>query len=554
MTERRNLGKYEIIKELGRGGFGIVYEARDKVLDRHVALKALHGQLTVDPLFLKRFEQEAKLAAQLEHPNLVPVYDFGQDKGHNYIVIGLMKGGSLKDHIEKNGALESQQTKKVFEQVLEGVSYIHQNDVIHRDLKPSNILFDQHGVARISDLGFAKAMRSDVSSSMSTSGGMIGTAAYMAPEIWHGKKATEQADIYSLGCIAYEMLTGKMLFFGETPAETMTKHLIVGPQLDASLPDNWRKLIEKCLAKDLSERYQTAKAVLEDLNSGLFDASHEQVRAIDTVSVTDVISTERYQIAKEVLADLIFDLFNTPQERVQSIDTVPMTDMPLTERYQNTKEVLTDPKLDLIDMPQEREQSIDTAPVTDVPCVEYKALVELFESTNGAGWENNTNWLQTKAAGDWYGVEVSNGHVKSLSLSLNQLTGTIPASLGNLTYLTELWLDTNQLTGTIPASLGKLKYLMKLSLYTNQLTGIIPASLGNLKELTGLWLHDNQLTGNIPASLGNLKNLTGLWLHDNQLTGTIPTSLGNLSNLKILSIRNNHLTGKIPVILSNLLD
>jgi len=281
MIEQSKLGKYQIVRELGRGGFGIVYEAEDPDLERHVALKILHSQLVVDPLFLNRFKQEAKLSAQLEHPNLVPVYEFGQNKGYNYLAMGFMKGGSLKDHIEKNGVLDSQQAKKIFEQILEGVCYIHHNNVVHRDLKPSNILFDQHGIARISDLGFAKAVRSDVSSSMSTSGGMIGTAAYMAPEIWNGKKATEQSDIYSLGCIAYEMLTGKILFFGETPAEAMKKHLIDGPDIKVDLSDAWRNLIEKCLAKDISERYPTARALLEDLKFGLFDPLQESKDQID---------------------------------------------------------------------------------------------------------------------------------------------------------------------------------------------------------------------------------------------------------------------------------
>ncbi|HPL81767.1 MAG TPA: serine/threonine-protein kinase, partial [Anaerolineaceae bacterium] len=233
MTEEIKLGKYKIIKELGRGGFGIVYEAHDTILGRDVALKVLHSQHAVDRGFIERFGQEARMAAQLEHPHLVPVYDFNEINGRYIIVMGLMKGGSLKDQIKRYGAFDTFRAKKVLEQILEGIHFIHQNDVVHRDIKPSNILFDQHGTARISDLGFAKALRGSVDSSMSVSGGLVGTPAYMAPEVWHGKKATEQSDIYSLGCIIYEMLTGERLFYGETPAESMTKHLIVGPQMDA---------------------------------------------------------------------------------------------------------------------------------------------------------------------------------------------------------------------------------------------------------------------------------------------------------------------------------
>ncbi|MGI5986312.1 MAG: protein kinase domain-containing protein [Oscillospiraceae bacterium] len=276
MAETRKLGKYEIIRELGRGGFGVVYEAKDTILGRHVAIKILHGQLSVDPDFLERFEQEARLAAQLEHPNLVPVYDFGQLEGHNFISMGFMRGGSLKDRLIEHGPFDPYRAKKALEDVLEGLSIIHENKIVHRDLKPANILFDQYDVARLSDLGFAKALHSEQSRSFSASGGIVGTAAYMAPEVWRGAEASELSDIYSLGCIVYEMLTGIVLFDGNTAAESMTKHLIDGPVFTVDLPKPWQALIEKCIAKDPAGRYQSAKAVLEDLRFGLFDAPQER--------------------------------------------------------------------------------------------------------------------------------------------------------------------------------------------------------------------------------------------------------------------------------------
>ena len=274
MTDEIRLGKYQIIRELGRGGFGIVYEARDTVLKRQVALKVLHPALTVDPQFLKRFRQEAELAAQMDHPNIVPIYDFDQRDGRYLISMGLMGRGSLKEQLEKYGAMHPSQAKTILEQVASGLAYAHERNIIHRDLKTSNILIDDNGVARIADFGFAKAVSAD-SISMSVGGGMVGTPAYMAPELWHGKKATEQSDIYSLGCITYEMLTGKELFYGETPAEVMTKHLMAGPQMEMDLPKAWRELIEKCLAREPENRYATVKALLEDLKFGLFDAAKE---------------------------------------------------------------------------------------------------------------------------------------------------------------------------------------------------------------------------------------------------------------------------------------
>ena len=321
MEEEIKLGKYKIIKELGRGGFGIVYEAHDLILGRDVALKVLHSQHAVDRGFIERFGQEARMAAQLEHPHLVPVYDFNEINGRYIIVMGLMKGGSLKDQIKQYGAFDTFRAKKVLEQILEGIHYIHQNDVVHRDLKPSNILFDQHGTARISDLGFAKALRGSVDSSMSVSGGMVGTPAYMAPEVWHGKKATEQSDIYSLGCITYEMLTGEALFYGETPAESMTKHLIAGPQMDADLPKPWRELIEKCLAKEPEKRYSSAGAMLEDLKWGLFDAAEERQSEIVLSSQDDEPAEDAPEAVEEILSTSESGVSYSPARGAGSVES-----------------------------------------------------------------------------------------------------------------------------------------------------------------------------------------------------------------------------------------
>ena len=165
------LGKFEILEELGRGGFGIVYKAHDKALKRLVAIKVLHPNLVNDPTFVARFRQEAQIAAQLDHPNLVPVHDFGEIGGRYYIVMGYMPGGSLKELIKKEGPLSKERALEILRQIGSGLAYAHSTGVIHRDLKPGNILFDAKGQARVSDMGFAKLLRSDSSASMSASGG-----------------------------------------------------------------------------------------------------------------------------------------------------------------------------------------------------------------------------------------------------------------------------------------------------------------------------------------------------------------------------------------------
>jgi len=180
------------------------------------------------------------------------------------------------------------------------------------------------------------------------------------------------------------------------------------------------------------------------------------------------------------------------------------------------------------------------------------ALVDLYNSTNGNGWTIKTNWLSNQPVATWYGVLTNNNRVSSIDLNNNNLTGTIPATLGNLLYLLSLQLDVNQLSGSIPASLGNLVNLQYLSLILNQLTGPVPASLGNMTSLGWMRLADNQLSGSIPSSLGNLSNLQYFYLGDNRFTGTIPASLGNLTNLLFLQLYINQLTGPIPSSLGNL--
>jgi len=258
------LGKFEILEELGRGGFGIVYKARDMALDRLVALKILHPELLINHDFLRRFRQEARIAAQLDHPNLVPVYEFGESKGRYYIVMGYMAGGSLKELLKREGRLEPERAREVLGQISAGLTYAHRRGIIHRDLKPGNILFDGEGRARVSDMGFARLLGGESSLPMTGSGGIVGTPAYMAPEIWNGQPAVPATDVYSAACILVEMLTGKVLFEGDTTPMVMKKHF--DPlRLPDGLPREWIPAIEQALEKEPEER----TGAVEELVSGL---------------------------------------------------------------------------------------------------------------------------------------------------------------------------------------------------------------------------------------------------------------------------------------------
>lgn len=262
-------GKYQIIEELGKGGFGTVYRARETILDIERAIKVLHPNLLSDNSFLSRFKGEAQMSALLDHANIVPVYEFGQVDGRNYLAMKYMPGGSLKDLLTEQGPLSPKETLRYFEDICNGVSFAHSKGVIHRDLKPSNLLIDEFKKIRVSDFGFAKAIASSRSISMSSTGNLIGTPAYMAPEIWNGKPATAQSDIYSLGCILYEMLTGKILFEGVSPAEVITKHVVEGPKYSESLPLGIRSVLNKALQRDPDKRFSDAKELFEGVRSAL---------------------------------------------------------------------------------------------------------------------------------------------------------------------------------------------------------------------------------------------------------------------------------------------
>ena len=248
------LGKYEIIEELGKGGFGIVYKARDLSLGRTIALKVLHPQLAADVDFVERFRKEAINLAVLEHPNIVPIYDFGEVEGRYYIAMRYLSGGSLTVRIKQSAGIAYEETLQMLEQVGVGLSYAHSRGMIHRDIKPANILFDQNGVAVVTDFGLARVAQMTSSSSSSLGSGGVGTPYYRAPEIWRGEKATPAADQYSLACVLVEMLTGKVLFDGETTPSVMLKHF-EPVSLPDELNEGLKAVIMRELEKDPGKRY-----------------------------------------------------------------------------------------------------------------------------------------------------------------------------------------------------------------------------------------------------------------------------------------------------------
>ncbi len=273
MAIPEKIGRYEVKGELGRGGFATVYRAYDPRFEREVAIKFLPPELIhSDPQFRMRFEREAKIIAQLEHPAIVPVYDVGEENNQPYFVMLYMNGGSLSEQIKAKKKFSIEEAVRIIEQIAPGLDEAHSKGIVHRDLKPANILFTNKGVPLISDFGIAKFSQGEVSGNM-TGSAIIGTPAYMAPEQASGDAIDGRADIYALGVILYEMVTGKQPYQADTPLGLAIKHITepVPRILEANpnLPTWMEKVISTAMAKNRDERFSTAVELVETIKAFL---------------------------------------------------------------------------------------------------------------------------------------------------------------------------------------------------------------------------------------------------------------------------------------------
>ena len=287
------IGLYEIKSELGRGGMATVYRAYDPRFEREVAVKVLPRELLhADPQFRLRFEREAKIIAQLEHTAIVPVYDVGEADGQPYFVMRYMNGGSLSDRI-KAGVMEVEEAARILGAIAPGLDEAHVKGIVHRDIKPSNILFDKRGNPYISDFGIAKLTQAQ--SGNVTGSAIIGTPAYMAPEQAQGDDIDGRADIYALGIILFEMVTGKQPYEADTPMAVAIKHITdpVPHILDANpkLPFGMDAIIQKAMAKDKNDRYSTAVE--------LVNALRDLGRSVPTQMQTKVPPSQKETVVRQ---------------------------------------------------------------------------------------------------------------------------------------------------------------------------------------------------------------------------------------------------------------
>lgn len=257
--------RYELLEHIGGGGMADVYKAHDTILDRMVAVKILHAQLANDEEFLEKFRLEAKGAARLSHPNIVGIYDVGHDAGKYFIVMEYIAGETLKKRVQREGRLSVEESLRIAKEIARALREAHANNLVHCDIKPHNILVTADGRVKVADFGIARAV---TSSTMTYNGNIVGSVHYFSPEQAKGTKITPKSDIYSLGVVLYEMLTGELPFTGETTVSIALKHLQEEPkpigQYDYTLPPMVEAIVQRTMAKNPSER-PNSDELIEDI-------------------------------------------------------------------------------------------------------------------------------------------------------------------------------------------------------------------------------------------------------------------------------------------------
>lgn len=324
--------RYKIQEKIGNGGMATVYKALDQILNRYVAVKVLREEFTTDEEFIKRFNAEAQSAARLTHPNIVSVYDVGQEYNIYYIVMELIQGKTLKQIIEEDGHLSWKWAVNIAIQIASALEMAHKNNIIHRDIKPHNIMITEDGVAKVTDFGIAKAVSN---STITAFGTTLGSVHYFSPEHARGGYTDSKSDLYSLGVVMYEMVTGKVPFDADTPVSIALKHMQEEPvppiKVNKEIPFAVNQIILKAMKKNPNERYQNASEMIKDLNIALkrpeggfveernFEDSF--TRRIPTVNVSDnrngnIKSDNEEEKPKGKIATFFY---NHPKTKVASI-------------------------------------------------------------------------------------------------------------------------------------------------------------------------------------------------------------------------------------------
>lgn len=325
--------RYEIMEKIGGGGMALVYKAKCRLLNRFVAIKVLRSEFIEDEEFVKKFRREAQSAASLSHPNIVGIYDVGTENNNYYIVMEYIKGQTLKELIKSKGTLGVEYATNIAIQICYALDHAHKNNIVHRDIKSHNILIREDNSVKVTDFGIARAVSS---STITNTGNVIGSVHYFSPEQARGGYTDEKSDIYSLGVVMYEMLTGRLPFEGESPIAVALKHIQEEPvppsKINSRMPKSIEAIILKCMEKEVSMRYNSAAEIINDLRQSLVmpngdfvkknKYTDENTRVVEPIKIIDRdtdIETEEESTKKDVKeGKLVIDDY--------SIDAIPAAD------------------------------------------------------------------------------------------------------------------------------------------------------------------------------------------------------------------------------------
>lgn len=274
----RTIGKYQILAVVGGGGMGTVYRAQQLDVQREVAIKVLSAELSDSSQFVERFKREASALAELEHPHIIPIFDFGQEGSYLYLVMSLKTGGNLSQVI-REGAVPLDEAQRYIEQIASALDFAHLRGIVHRDLKPANILLDEHRNVFLTDFGIARRLGE---TRLTGQGMVVGSPTYMAPEAWRGEEPSAETDVYSLGVILFQLLTGKAPFEETKTARLMNMHLFEQPtplrSLRPDLGEMFESIVSKALAKDRDQRFRSAGEMAKAVRIAVKNA-HEPAQA-----------------------------------------------------------------------------------------------------------------------------------------------------------------------------------------------------------------------------------------------------------------------------------
>ena len=305
LSNGANLGPFRILHQIGEGGMARVFKAYQPSVERYVALRVLPSHYAEDPQFVERFIREARTIARLEHKNILPVFDFGEQDGITYLAMRFIEGGTLKELMMK-GRLTLHDTQDIMTQVCSALDYAHRHGVIHRDVKPSNVIIDSEGAAYLTDFGIAKVL-GGTGGDLTATGAAIGTPAYMAPEQAMGSAVDARTDIYALGIMLYEMLTGRVPFQADTPMAVLMAHvsdpLPLPHVFNAEIPEAIEEVVIKALAKSPDDRYQNANEMAQALRLAIHN-THPEALETTLVKLIDQVRDSRKPPVQATMQEL----------------------------------------------------------------------------------------------------------------------------------------------------------------------------------------------------------------------------------------------------------